>query len=287
MSSNKPIHSYSPSSSSFQGKFESIIAALKREGVTFDESTIDYFQKLLSSKLATGKSSRQISDPTSSAAVPMDSRLKGLIEQGIDISEYSDDELQTMIEMSPSKEERAQVWSDREMGADSDDHEDETEDSKGDLRKILTSRLRYNTFIVGGGAWQSHWEKKKKPGMAAQMDEITGFDVAMNKPLEPSHDDLKSSIPPELLKRFSTQIIIMEPMKKRDYIELIPEFAAVLPPACRGLFSKLATEQAAHAHKDMIGMRFYEEVLTQTLTADIAPALSDSIKKKNEKTRNR
>ena len=102
------------------------------------------------------------------------------------------------------------------------------------------------------------------------MDDIAEYDEEISKPLAPSHNDLKSSIQPELLKRFSSKVIIMEPMSKRDYIEMIPRFAEVLPAACRGLFSKLAREQAAQAHKDMISMRFFQEVLTQTLTADVA-----------------
>jgi len=270
MSTNQPSHSYSPSSSSFQAKFESIVDALKREGVIFDADTIDYFKKLLYAKFAPEKPPQKT--PAKSLATPMDPRLKNLMEQGIDVTQYSNDQLQMMIEMQPSEEEQEQVWEDRLLD-EGRSEEDEVEDDEGNrkLRETLTNRLRYSTFIVGGGAWQNHWEKKKKPGVAARMDDIAEYDEVINKPLEPSHDDLKSSIQPELLKRFSTKIIIMEPMSKRDYIDLIPRFATVLPSACRGLFCKLATEQAAQAHKDMIGMRFYEEILTQTLTADMAP----------------
>jgi len=275
MKTKQHSHSHSPSTSSFQGKFDSIIDSLKREGVTFDSSTMDYMKKLLHDKFAPEKPSPRT--PSANAPAPRDSRLKDLQDQGVDISQYTHDELQTMIEMQPTKEERDQVWEDRlaEEGYPDEDEDEieESSESEEELRLKLTNRLRYNTFIVGGGAWQSHWEKKKKPGAAAWMDEIAEYDDAMSKPLEPSHDDLKSSIQPELLKRFSTQIIVMKPMRKRDYIELIPRFAKILPLACRGLFSKLATEQAAQAHKDMIGMRFYEEILTQTLTADMAPPL--------------
>jgi len=271
MNSNQPNHSYSPSTSSFQAKFDSIIDALEREGVTFNPSIMDYMKNLLYDKFAPEKLSPRT--PSQNTPAPRDPRLKDLQDQGVDISQYTNDELQMMIEMQPTKEEREEVWVDQLIEGDSNQEDDE--ESEEELREKLTKRLRYSTFIVGGGAWQNHWEKKKKPGIAARMDEISEYDEILNKPLEPSHDDLKASIQPELLKRFSTQIIVMKPMTKRDYIELIPKFAAVLPPACRGLFRKLATEQAGQAHEDMIGMRFYEEILTQTLTADVAPALSD------------
>ena len=272
---NKSSYSYSPDASSFQSKFESIIADLEREGVDFDETTISYFKKLLYTKFAPEKPAS--GSRPKSTVTPMDPRLKELLNQGIDITAYSNDELQIMIEMQPTKEERESTVFDRCIQSEEEEDEDDGTGSVLKLRKKLTGRLRNNMFIVGGGAWQNHWEKKKKPGRAARMDEIEEYDEAINKPLEPSHDDLKKSIQPELLKRFSSKIIIMEPMTKQDYLDQVAQFAETLPIECQGLYTKLATEKAEQAHKNMIGMRFFEEILTETLISDMAlPFVSGS-----------
>ena len=214
-------------------EFETLIDALNHEGVTFNESTITNFKKRLREQIFSEKA------PSTNTK-------------------------ETHLE-DPSEEEKDLAMFDYMM--------EKSEQEEADLKKKLTDRLRNRTLIVGAGAWQQHWEKKKKPGMNAQMEEIEAYEHDINKPLEPTHDDLKASIPPELLKRFSTKIIVMEPMKKQDYLDLIPKFTEALPLPCQGLFRKLATEQVSYAHKNLLGMRFFEEVLTQTLTAEMAPSL--------------
>ena len=83
--------------------------------------------------------------------------------------------------------------------------------------------------------------------------------------VDPSAKDLKSSIRPELLKRFRSQVLVMQPMTKSDYELLIPQFASCLPAMRQDCFMTLANEGIETAVKEQLGMRYFEEILTQTI----------------------
>lgn len=132
-------------------------------------------------------------------------------------------------------------------------------------KKELEQKLQTRFFVVGGGAWQSLWEPDDgaKPSM--------GFlpDLAETGPTEPSAKDLKSSIRPELLKRFRSQVLVMQPMTKSDYQLLIPQFASCLPAMRQEHFSTLAREGIETAVNEQLGMRYFEEILTQAICSYI------------------
>ena len=127
-------------------------------------------------------------------------------------------------------------------------------------RKELENKLKTRFFVVGGGAWQSLWEPEDeaKPSMGFLPD-------PPEDEAEPSAKDLKGSIRPELLKRFRSHVLVMQPMTKSDYQLLIPQFAFCLPAMRQECFMTLANEGIEMAVKEQLGMRYFEEILTQTI----------------------
>lgn len=134
-------------------------------------------------------------------------------------------------------------------------------------REELQQKLQTRFFIVGGGAWQKLWETDDvKPSMGFLPDPSEdGSEV------EPSTKDLKSSIQPELLKRFRSEVLVMQPMTKEDYQLLIPKFAECLPAMRQANFIKLAEAGIETAVKEQLGMRFFEEILTRSICEYMKP----------------
>lgn len=127
-------------------------------------------------------------------------------------------------------------------------------------KDILESKLK-KFFIVGGGAWQELWEPEETP-------KSMGFNPSSDtvKPVEISQKKLQSSIQPELLRRFRAEVLVMTPLDEEDYKQLIAEFSKNLPKEIRQTFRELAHEGIENAVETNLGMRFFEETLTNTLT---------------------
>jgi len=125
-------------------------------------------------------------------------------------------------------------------------------------RQELENKLKNMMFIVGGGAWQALWENEDKP--------VMGYNVPSSREVyEPNEKDLKSSIRPELLKRFRNKVLVMKPMTKNDYKALIFSFADQLPVDQQISFKQRAIKNLKKAVSEQLGMRYFEEVLTDTL----------------------
>jgi len=128
-------------------------------------------------------------------------------------------------------------------------------------RQELTEKLQNHFFIVGGGAWQTLWEPASKTmgfNSSETSEEGQEFD-------SPDYSKLKSSISPELLRRFSPDVLVMHPLTRADYQMLTGEFAKTLKKKHREVFIRLAKQHLNRALKDQIGMRFFESMLTKTL----------------------
>jgi hypothetical protein len=131
-------------------------------------------------------------------------------------------------------------------------------------KKELEEKLQNSFFVVGGGAWQQLWEMDDdRPSMGFNPD------LAQARSEAPSSKDLKTSIRPELLKRFRAEVLVMQPMSVEDYRLLIPQFADYLPVTRQALFIRLAEKGLAMAVKEQLGMRYFEEVLTQTICSKL------------------
>lgn len=134
-------------------------------------------------------------------------------------------------------------------------------------RKELEEKLQTRFFIVGGGAWQRLWETDdKKPSMGFLPD-IPDEEVVL------SSKALKTSIQTELLKRFRSEVLVMQPMSKEDYQQLIPQFAQCLPAMRQANFIELAEQGVDTAVREQLGMRYFEEILTQSICAYMKPTL--------------
>ena len=138
-------------------------------------------------------------------------------------------------------------------------------------REELEMRLQNSYFIVAGGAWQHLWDRDKAKAMGFGGREEPALDL-------PTQDDLRSSIRPELLKRFRNAVTIMPAMTARDYEISINEFTPRLPSKYRAPFKKLAKAGIDQAVSQKLGMRFFEEILSSVLTS---PLLSEE-KEKSE-----
>ena len=128
-------------------------------------------------------------------------------------------------------------------------------------RQHLEKRLKNSHFIVAGGAWQHLWDKDivKQMGFGSTCSTV---DVVI-----PSEEDLRSSIRPELLKRFRNDVVIMPAMTAKDYENSINEFAPKLPSKYRNPFRKSAKENISHAVAQKLGMRYFEDILSNILTS--------------------
>lgn len=127
-------------------------------------------------------------------------------------------------------------------------------------KELLELKLK-KFYIVGGGAWQELWEPE-------ETQKSMGFNPAddVEKTVKISQKKLQSSIQPELLRRFRAEVLVMAPLTKDDYTKLISEFTINLPKEIRKTFNELAYEGIENAVNGNLGMRFFEEVLTNTLT---------------------
>ena len=143
------------------------------------------------------------------------------------------------------------------------------EDSSPDKRDILEERLRDNIFLVGAGAWQHLWETKK------QMHIGFGSPQSQDGPstAPPNQQDLRSSIKPELLKRFRSQIVIMPTMDRNAYHETAKSIHDKLPSMYQVTFQRIIDAGIERAIEEAIGMRFFEESYTETLATDITNTL--------------
>lgn len=139
-------------------------------------------------------------------------------------------------------------------------------------REELEMRLKSSYFIVAGGAWQHLWDRDEAKAMGFVGGEEPALDL-------PTQDELRSSIRPELLKRFRNAVAIMPAMTARDYEISINEFTPSLPSKYRASFRKAAKEGIARAVSQKLGMRFFEEILSSVLTS---PLLSEE--KRSSKT---
>jgi len=126
-------------------------------------------------------------------------------------------------------------------------------------REELQTKLQ-NFFIIGGGAWQALWEPEKP-------SKSMGFlpDEEKIIPEEITQETLQSSIRPELLRRFRAEVLIMNPMTEDDYKALIPKFAKSLPKEIRNIFKERAYKGITKAIKGNLNMRYFEEIITQSL----------------------
>ncbi|MBE2204840.1 MAG: AAA family ATPase [Chthoniobacterales bacterium] len=130
--------------------------------------------------------------------------------------------------------------------------------------------LRFRTLILGGAAFQDAWEERRV--------KRAGFHLVDDPGEPPTHDDLTSHLPRELLNRFGP-LVVMRPLAESDYEKLLAEAVRCIPDGLRENFLRIGRKAAPAACRDGKGARFIEEVLTNALIDTLPRKLQEKRQK--------
>lgn len=125
-----------------------------------------------------------------------------------------------------------------------------------------TKLLKNKTLILAGGAFQDLWDNRDRPAVGFIPSE------AVDDP--PDLLELSTRLPKELVARFRSQIVVLPPLKERDYHQMLEQTAAKVPAALRQTFTRLGRHRAVEAFRLQQGARFLEELLLDTILAERA-----------------
>lgn len=124
--------------------------------------------------------------------------------------------------------------------------------------RLATARLRRAFFVVGAGAFQELWEKRE----AAPI----GFhDTALNVADKVEQGQLSAVVPREIVNRFVSPILTLQPLKEADYRRMLDVVSKQLPFALRHSVRRRGEMQLRHAVSNRLGCRWIEELLLQAL----------------------
>lgn len=88
-------------------------------------------------------------------------------------------------------------------------------DTRGDdVKRELLDKLRYRTFLVGSGTWQSLW------AVNGGARPTIGFSPGSNERSMPSQIRAAREIPTELLNRFHPEILLLEPLRAGEFAQI-------------------------------------------------------------------
>jgi hypothetical protein len=118
----------------------------------------------------------------------------------------------------------------------------------------LQEKLWTSFLIVGSGAWQSIWTDRAKPSIGFQRNTSLSSGSVQREIVK------RGFIPEELLRRFSSELIVLPPPTERDYREGAKTFG-LDRMACH-----LGVElDYAEAVEGELGARWLEEMLARLL----------------------
>lgn len=115
------------------------------------------------------------------------------------------------------------------------------------------SILRNKTLIIAGGAFQNFWDTKPTIGFGSST-------VAAQKP---ELDHLEQYIPPELARRFGSQLIALPPLQENDYLDMLGMILPTLPDHWRKTYEMMALDGIPKAASLGQGPRYFEELLLE------------------------
>lgn len=137
--------------------------------------------------------------------------------------------------------------------------EEFTDDQEKFVRKTMIKvdveeKLKNSFMIVGAGAWQQAWQ--------SHGQEIGFHQGQVVRPLAGriERKQIKESITPEILQRFRSEILFLNPMTEADYLHAMTSLSARLPDNQRFRFAELAIKSIPSAVEEGLGMRIFEEV---------------------------
>jgi SpoVK/Ycf46/Vps4 family AAA+-type ATPase len=133
-------------------------------------------------------------------------------------------------------------------------------------QEIAQRHLRRGMLVIAAGAFQSFWE--------ATGVRRVGFAAAQAPPTptrRPALQSFSHLLPRELLNRFRAQVVYLEPMRLSGYVAMLHHTAKRLPEELVEPFLELGYESAFAAVESQLGLRWIEELITETL-AQQAPS---------------
>ncbi|MFT4144022.1 MAG: AAA family ATPase, partial [Mobilitalea sp.] len=126
-------------------------------------------------------------------------------------------------------------------------------------RKDLQQKLKTRFFIVAAGAWQSEWEPASSTiGFAGHQQEQT-------KTID--RKKLLKSIAPEILNRFRSEVLFLDPMVEDDYLNFASSLMECMPGDLQSWFSHLCLSEIENALTHQLGMRIFEEAVAKAWVA--------------------
>lgn len=119
-----------------------------------------------------------------------------------------------------------------------------------DAEKVLNTK----TLIVAGGAFQEIWDTCDPIGFGT----VPGTSVQT-----PDLKRLSEYIPPELSRRFGSQLVVLPRLQESDYHDMLDRILPSLPSHWHLRYEKLARAGIPEATRLSQGPRFFEEILLE------------------------
>jgi len=130
------------------------------------------------------------------------------------------------------------------------------------------SILRSKTLIIAGGAFQNFWDSKP----------AIGFGSELKAKRNPDLNHLEQYIPPELARRFGSQLVTLPPLQETDYLNMLELISPTLPDHWRTRYESMALNGIPEAARLGQGPRYFEELLLevaiqerQSMVSEIQP----------------
>lgn len=125
-------------------------------------------------------------------------------------------------------------------------------------QKIAEMRLRQRTLIIAAGAFEEHWDTVHRQSIGY----VEGrSDTAASRDLE----NFSRYLPRELVNRFRAKLIHLGPLRLSDYLRMLRHTAAHLPQELQGPMLERGVDGVHAAVKNRLGVRWVEELVTETL----------------------
>lgn len=125
-----------------------------------------------------------------------------------------------------------------------------------------TEVLRTKTLILAGGAFQDFWDNRNRVPI--------GYGSSPANPDCLDLVELANWLPRELVNRFRSRIVTLQPLMEVDYHQMLEQTASKVSPALSQTFLQLGRARIAEACRLQQGPRFLEELMLDTLLTERA-----------------
>lgn len=126
------------------------------------------------------------------------------------------------------------------------------------MQKVMVEqKLRNHILIVAAGAWQSGWD---------HSNSVIGFHPGVSSSASVGRNALLESIMPELLQRFRSKVLFLDPMQEEDYFSVMTSHLDFIPKLHREHYRTMVLGAIPTAIEQGLGMRIFEEVYSDFCT---------------------